>query len=200
MGAQLFVATHSPDVIDSFEPNEVYFISAEKKHLRAFKEDNAYVEGLIQGGIVTNSALLRIAVRPRCLVVEDKKTALLRRIDSVCGLGLFEFPGDFKKAEGVSKFQTIHEVYLTVQDVVGKKISLFFIQDSDGLPDRYLGYIRDKYKKKGLAVHILERHEIESYLLDAKIVRAARKQRGMNLASVTHAKHWLRRRTNEFSR
>jgi hypothetical protein len=178
MGAQLFVATHSPDVIDSFEPNEVYFISAEKKHLRAFKEDNAYVEGLIQGGIVTNSALSRIAVRPRCLVVEDKKTGLLRRIDSVCGLGLFEFSGDFKKAEGVSKFQTIHEVYLTVQDVVGKKISLFFIQDSDGLPDRYLGYIREKYKKKGLEVHILERHEIESYLLDAKIVRAALKAKG----------------------
>lgn len=182
MGAQLFVATHSPDVIDSFEPKEVYFISAEKKHLRAFKEDNAYVEGLVEGGIVTNSALSRIAVRPRCLVVEDKKIGLLRKIDSVCGLGLFEFPGDFKKAEGVSKFQTIHEVYLTVQDVVGKKISLFFIQDSDGLPERYLGYIRDKYKKKGLVVHILERHEIESYLLDAKIIRAALKAKGYELS------------------
>jgi len=182
MGAQLFVATHSPDVIDSFKPNEVYFISAEKKHLRAFKEDNAYVEGLIQGGIITNSALSRIAVRPRCLIVEDKNTGLLRKIDSVFGLGLFDFSGDFKKAEGVSKFQMIHEVYLTVQDVVGKKISLFFIQDSDGLPSRYLGYIRDKYKKKGLAVHILERHEIESYLLDAKIVRAALKAKGHELS------------------
>jgi energy-coupling factor transporter ATP-binding protein EcfA2 len=182
MDAQLFVATHSPDVIDSFKPNEVYFISAEKKYLRAFNEDNAYLEGLIEAGIVTNSALSRIAVRPRCLVVEDEKIEILRRIDSVCGLGLFEFPGDYKSAKGVSKFQTIHEVYLTVQDVVGRKISLFFIQDSDGLPARYLGYIRDKYTKKGLSVQILERHEIENYLLDAKIVRAALKAKGYKLS------------------
>ena len=182
MKAQLFVATHSPDVIDSFESKEIYFISADKRHLRPFKEDNAYVEGLVQSGIITNSALSRIAVRPQCLVVEDKKTGLLRKIDSVCGFGLFEFPGDFRKAEGVSKFQTIHEVYLTVQAVVGKKISLFFMQDSDGLPERYLGYIRDKYKKAGLAVHILDRHEIESYFLDAKIVRAALKAKGHELS------------------
>ena len=69
LAAQLFVATHSPDVIDSFNTNEVYFISSAKKHLRPFKKDNAYVEGLIDSGIVTNSAISRIAVRPRCLVV-----------------------------------------------------------------------------------------------------------------------------------
>jgi len=189
MGAQLFVATHSPDVIDSFEPQEVYFISAEKKHLRAFKQDNAYVEGLVQSGIVTNSALSRIAVRPRCLVLEDTKIGIFKRVDKVCGLGLFDFAGDFKKAEGVSKFQTIHQVYLTVQDVVGKKIELFFLQDSDGLPERYLGYIRNMYKNKGLVVHILERHEIESYLLDAKTVRAALSAKGYiyNLANTRKA-------------
>lgn len=189
MGAQLFVATHSPDVIDSFDPKEVYFISADKKHLRPFKDDNAFVGGLIESGIVTNSALSRIAVRPRCLVVEDTKIGILKKIDEVCGLHLFDFAGDFKKAEGVSKFQTIHQVYLTVQDVVGKQISLFFIQDSDGLPERYLGYIRDKYKKKSLEVHILERHEIESYLLDARIIRAALQLKGhaMNLGDTRKA-------------
>jgi energy-coupling factor transporter ATP-binding protein EcfA2 len=186
MGAQLFVATHSPDVIDSFDPKEVYFIGADKKHFRPFKEDNAYVEGLVQSGIVTNSALSRIAVRPRCLVVEDSKIGILRKIDEVCDFGLFEFASDYKKAEGVSKFQTIHQIYLTIQDVVGKKIALFFLQDSDGLPDRYLQYIRDKYRTKSLEVHILERHEIESYLLDAKIVRAALCAKGheMSLADM----------------
>ena len=138
MGAQLFVATHSPDVIDSFKPNEVYFVNPDKKHLRPFKEDNAYIEGLVQSGIITNSALSRIAVRPRCLVVEDTKIGIFRRMDQICGSGLFDSPSNYKKAEGVSKFQTIHQVYLTVQDVVGKKIALSFLQDSDGLPPRYL--------------------------------------------------------------
>ena len=179
--AQLFVATHSPDVIDSFNSNEVYFISSAKKHLRPFKKDNAYVEGLIDSGIVTNSALSRIAVRPRCLVVEDRNIKILKRIDDVCGFGLLSRPGDFKRAEGVSKFQTIQQVYLTVQDVVGKKINLHFLQDSDGLPERYLQYIQKRYEDRSVVAHILERHEIENYLLDAKTVRAALKGKGYDL-------------------
>jgi predicted ATPase len=182
LGAQLFVATHSPDVIDSFNSNEVYFVSAAKKHLRPFKKDNAFVEGLINSGIVTNSALSRIAVRPRCLVVEDKKVRILKRIDDVCGLSLLKRPGDFKKAEGVSKFETIQQVYLTVQDVVGKKIDLHFLQDSDGLPERYLDYVRKKYKDLSLVAHILDRHEIENYLLDAKTIRAALMGKGYQLS------------------
>ncbi len=186
MRAQLFVSTHSPDVIDSFDSKEIYFINAEKRHLRPFKQDNDYVEGLIRSGIITNSALSRIAVRPRCLVVEDTKINILRALDSALGFGLFKTAGNYKKAQGVSKFETIHQVYVSVQDVVGKKITLFFIQDADGLPDRFLGYIRDNYQRKSLTVHILERHEIENYLLDAKIVRAALRAKGhqMKLANV----------------
>ncbi len=180
--AQLFVATHSPDVIDSFNPSEVYFVSASKRYLRPFKGDNAYVEELLKSGIVTNSSLSRIAVRPYCLVVEDKKIGILKRIDDVCGFGLFETAGSFKKAEGVSKFKNIFQVYLTVQDVVGKKIKLFFLQDSDGLPKHYLEYARNKYASQSLYVHILERHEIENYLLDAKIIKAALKNKGYKMS------------------
>lgn len=145
MHAQLFVATHSPDVIDAFSPKEVFFVNAEKGKLVPFKEDNQYVDGLISAGIVTNSALSRIAVRPRCLVVEDSKIATVKAIDGVLGTKLFEFSGDYKQAKGVSKFPTIQEVYLAVQEVVGKKIAMFFIQDRDGLPDRFVGYIKTKY-------------------------------------------------------
>lgn len=159
----------------------MYFISSAKKHLRPFKKDNAYVEGLIDSEIVTNSALSRIAVRPRCLVVEDRNIGILKRIDDVCGFGLLSRPGDFKRAEGVSKFQTIQQVYLTVQDVVSKKIDLHFLQDSDGLSERYLQYIRRKYQDRSLVAHILERHEIENYMLDAKTVRAALKGKGYDL-------------------
>lgn len=178
MQAQLFVATHSPDVIDAFSPNQVFFIDAEKKNLVPFKKDTQYVEGLIASGIITNSALSRIAVRPRCLVVEDSKLAILKAIDGALSTNLFNFAGDYKQAKGVSKFQTIHEVYLTVQELVGKKIAMFFVQDSDGLPERFLDYIATKYKHQGLDVSILARHEIENYLLDGKIIRAAFKGKG----------------------
>lgn len=181
MHAQLFVATHSPDVIDAFTPAEVFFINAEKKNLVPFDNDNEYVDGLIDSGVITNSALSRIAVRPRCLVVEDSKIATIKAIDGVLGTKLFEFSGDYKSAKGVSKFQTIQDVYLTVQEVVGKKITMFFIQDRDGLPDRYVEYIKAKYQHQGLDVSILERHEVENYLLDGKIIRAALISKGKDV-------------------
>ena len=181
MKAQLFVATHSPDVIDSFTSKEVFFINADKKALIPFRKDDDYVGGLIESGVITNSALSRIAVRPKCIVIEDSKLAIFRVIDKVLGTKLFEFSGDYKQAKGVSKFQTIQEVYLAVQDVVGKKISMFFVQDRDGLPDRFLGYIQSMYKQKGLNVSILDRHEIENYLLDARIIQGALKAKGKDV-------------------
>ena len=171
--AQLFVATHSPDVIDAFSPREVFFINADKKKLVSFKKDNAFVEGLVASGVITNSALSRIAVRPKCLIVEDSKISIFKAIDGVLGTKHFNFAGDYKQAKGVSKFQTIHEVYLTVQEVVGKKIEMYFIQDRDGMPERFIDYVKTKYQRQGLDVNLLERHEIENYLLDAKIIRAA---------------------------
>ena len=181
MQAQLFVATHSPDVIDSFPTTEVFFINAEKKNLVPFKKDTQYVTGLVDAGIITNSSLSRIAVRPKCLVVEDNQIATFKAIDATLGTKLFVFAGDYKQAKGVSKFQTIHEVYRSVQEVVGKKIAMFFVQDRDGLPDRYVDYIKDKYKNEKMDVHILERHEIENYLLDGKIIRAALKAKGKDV-------------------
>jgi energy-coupling factor transporter ATP-binding protein EcfA2 len=182
MHAQLFVASHSPDVIDAFSPKEVFFINAEKKKLVSFKKGTDYVTGLVESGIITNSSLSRIAVRPKCLVVEDTQIAIFKAVDSVLGTKLFDFAGDYKQAKGVSKFQTIQEVYLTVQEVVGKKIAMFFVQDRDGLPEKYINYILSKYHQEGLAVNILERHEIENYLLDGKIIRAALAAKGKTLS------------------
>ncbi|OGT84901.1 MAG: hypothetical protein A3G96_00305 [Gammaproteobacteria bacterium RIFCSPLOWO2_12_FULL_52_10] len=59
---------------------------------------------------------------------------------------------------------------------------MFFIQDRDGLPDRYVGYIKTKYQNHGLDVSILGRHEVENYLLDGKIIRAALNGKGMDVS------------------
>jgi hypothetical protein len=182
MNAQVFVATHSPDVIDSFDPKEVFFIDATKTDIRPVKEDSEFVEGLIGAGIISNSSLTRIAVRPRCLVLEDKDLRMFRVIDSVLSSHLFEHATDYHGAEGVSKFEAIQQVYTTVQSVVGRKIDLRFIQDRDGLAPRYVGYVEARYKDKGMTVFVLERHEIENYLLDAKILRAALKNKGLEIS------------------
>src|SRR6056297_461721 len=89
MSAQLFVATHSPDVIDAFSSDEVFFIKADKKALAPLRKDTEFVSGLIDSGIITNSALSRIAVRPRCLVVEDSNISILQRVDDLLNTKLF---------------------------------------------------------------------------------------------------------------
>jgi hypothetical protein len=182
MQAQLFIATHSPDVIDSFKSEEVFFINADKKILSPLPNESDYVDGLIESGIITSSSLSRLAVRPKCLIVEDRSIGVFKAIDGVMGTRLFESPSDYNQAKGVSKFPGIHEVYLTVQRIVGKKISMFFIQDRDGLPDRFVGYIQSIYRDRGLNVKILKRHEIENYLLDGKTIRAALEARSKSIS------------------
>lgn len=180
--AQVLVSTHSPEVIDGFSLSEVFFVDAAKTNVQALTSESQYVSALASAGVLTSSSLSRLSVLPDRLVIEDALVPLYRRIDQVLGTRLMASPDGYVKARGVSKFPTVNEVYEAVRSVTGKKINLHFIQDSDGLPDRYLGYQREQYKGKGLRVQILSRHEIENYTLDAKIIRAALGVSGVSIS------------------
>lgn len=182
LGAQVLVSTHSPEVIDGFSLSEVFFVDAAKPTVKPLSSESQYISALAEAGVVTSSSLSRLSVLPDRLVIEDALVPIYRRIDEVLGTKVMASTDGYVKARGVSKFPTVNEVYEAVRSVTGKKINLHFIQDSDGLPDRYLGYQREQHKGKGLKVEILARHEIENYLLDAKTLKAALGVKGVAIS------------------
>ncbi|NPV58932.1 MAG: AAA family ATPase [Actinobacteria bacterium] len=179
LGAQVFLSTHSPEVIDGFSPENIYFIDSSKKTISAVKDENEYVSGLFSAGVLTLSSLSRIAIMPNCFVIEDKKEDIHREIDKALRTGLMNEKSRYRCASGVTKFQAIYQLYETVQSVIGKKIEIHFLQDRDGLPDKYVEYIKQFYNRKKMNVHILERHEIENYILDVKYMLSALREKGV---------------------
>ena len=50
-------------------------------------------------------------------------------------------------------------------------MSLFFLQDRDGIPDKYIDFLIDRYSQLGIKnIHILARHEIENYFIELPLL------------------------------
>lgn len=174
MNAQLFLATHSSQIIDSFDPKYVYFISSEKEIIKSIGDSNLCVDQLVADGLIVNSTISTIAAfRQPFVIVEDKHINILKKICELNKLEIFSSPSRYTKAEGVSKFTTIHGFYKILEQISGTSVKAIFIQDSDGLPDKYIGYIQKIYQDIGLNANILKRHEIENYILDSLILQKA---------------------------
>ena len=172
--AQLFIATHSPEIIDSFDNKEVFLIDASRPRITAIGKDNDFVDRLFKDGILTSSSLTNLAIRPNCFIFEDKKSKYFQKIASLLNCDIFERPGRTKPAKGVSNFSHIYDIYEGVSKIIDRELTLFFLQDSDGIPQKYIDCLKRKYEASSIrSVYILSRHEIENYFIEIPLIKRA---------------------------
>lgn len=172
--AQLFIATHSPEIIDSFDNKEVFLIDASRPRITAIGKDNDFVDRLFNDGILTSSSLTNLAIRPNCFVFEDEKSRYFQKIASLLDCNIFERPGRTKSAKGVSNFSHVYDIYKGVSTIINRELTLFFLQDSDGIPEQYIDFLKRKYETSSIrSVHILNRHEIENYFIEIPLIKRA---------------------------
>lgn len=170
--AQLFIATHSPEIIDSFDNKEIFLIDASRPRITAIGKDNDFVDRLFYDGILTSSSLTNLAIRPNCFVFEDEKSKYFEKIATLLSCDIFKRPGQTKAAKGVSKFSHVYDIYKGVTAIINRDLKLFFLQDSDGIPEKYIDFLKRKYKASSInSVHILNRHEIENYFIEIPLIK-----------------------------
>ena len=173
--AQVFLSTHSIDLIDTASPHEVIIVDSTKSDIEPLAATASVVEALAAAGIVENSSLSRIIASRRMVIVEDKNTSLFKVIDRITGAGLFSSSsGAFvKSALGESNFPNFKELCKTLEEFTGKPIELVFVHDRDGMPDFIVSDFIESMKKDQMEVKLLERHELESYLVSPDLLVAA---------------------------
>ncbi len=175
LDAQVFICTHSLDLIDTAGPEEVIVVEAKRKTIRPLAANADIVSAMASAGIVDNSSLSRIIASRRMVVLEDKNTALFKVIDRLTGAGLFTFAsGAFvKSALGQSNFPQYKELADILTGFTDRPVELTFIHDRDGLPDFLADLFLSSMAEKDMDVHLLGRHELESYLIDPELVSDA---------------------------
>jgi|GEM_PF-1714791 len=177
LNAQVFLSTHSMDLVDTANPSEVIVIDSKKNDIRALGENADVVGALVGAGIVENSSLSRIIASRRMVIIEDEDISLYKLLDRVTGAGLFgSASGAYvKSAKGCSNFPQ----YVVLADVIesfsGSPLDLVFLQDRDGLPDFMVQDFLKSMQRERMDVHLLDRHELESYLINPELICAALK-------------------------
>ncbi len=168
LNAQVFLSTHSLDLIDTFSTEEVIVVDAKKKTLSPIGSDSELVSSLIDADIVDVSALSRLLSSRKIVVVEDKDQTVLKAIDKSCGSPLYSSKSDSYviSAKGVSNFRAVSDFGKVLSELTGSKFEITFVQDRDGMPDFIVDLFVSSQSDAGVNAFLLERHEIENYLLE----------------------------------
>lgn len=183
LDAQVFLSTHSLDLIDTFSTNDVLVVDAKKKAIAPVGRNADLVSVLVDANVVDVSALSRLLASRRLVVIEDEDQTILKAADKAIGSPLFSIKSSsfVLPAKGVGNFRAIAQLGTVLKGLTGTSFELTFVQDRDGMPDFLVQGFLKSQTGDGIAAHLLERHEIESYLLEPALIARAAALVGRNI-------------------
>ena len=175
LDAQVFLSTHSLDLIDTFSTNEVLVIDSTKRSVSPIGKNTDLVSALVDANVVDVSALSRLLSSKRLVIIEDEDQTILKAIDKAIGNPLFSTKSSsyVLPAKGVGNFRSIAALGNVLKGLTGTKFDLTFVQDRDGMPEFIVGPFLESQKGDGVVPHLLERREIENYLLEPVLFEKA---------------------------
>lgn len=185
--AQLFISTHSVDLVDTFSTDQVLVVDAAKTTVTAIGGNADLVASLVEAGVVDVSSLSRLLSSKRLVVIEDEDQTILRAIDKTLGSPLFSSKSSsyVLPAKGVGNFKAVADLGKVLSSLSGTNFDIVFVQDRDGMPDFMVVPFNESQKGEGVAVRLLDRHEIESFLLEPMLFVSAAKRAGWKLTAQT---------------
>lgn len=187
LNAQLFISTHSVDLVDTFSTDQVLVVDASKRTVGPIGGNADLVGCLVEAGVVDVSSLSRLLASKRLVVIEDEDQTILKAIDKTLGSPLFSSKSSsyVLPAKGVSNFRAVAELGRVLTNLSGTQFDIVFVQDRDGMPDFLVEPFSTSQAGAGVAVRLLSRHEIESFLLEPALIVAAARRAGRELAADT---------------
>lgn len=187
LDAQVFLSTHSLDLIDTFGTNEVIVVDSRKKVLHPLGHNVDLVSTLVDANVVDVSALSRILSSRRIVVVEDKDQTVLKAIDKSIGSPLYSSNSEayVLPAKGVGNFRAIGQLGEVLQQIVGREFDMLFVQDRDGMPDFLVEPFLQAQLNGGIQPVLLDRHEIESYLISVALIKHTANELGRTIQTRT---------------
>jgi hypothetical protein len=175
LGAQVFLSTHSLDLIDTFSTNEILVVDSTKSKITPIGANTDLVSALIDANVVDVSALSRLLSSRKLVIVEDEDLTILKAIDKTLGSQLFSAKSRsyVLSAKGVGNFRALAELGRVLKGLTGTQFELTFIQDRDGMPDFISERFLAAQTAEGVKPNLLDRHEIENYLIEPPLFQKA---------------------------
>lgn len=190
--AMVLLATHSAEIINEVEPNEVLVIDRSYKSAKRLSNIAGLQSATDLIGSNQNINLTRLARGKRILFVEGKDIKLLAKLAKVA-----DFTGLFEKnnltvipIEGFSQNERVSGTNWTFSKIISEEVKIMALFDRDYRCDAEIEEFKKRLMEDAKYIHVLKRKEIENYLLseDAiqKSISSALKKRN-DFSNIVHS-------------
>ena len=169
-GPDVLMATHSSEIVAEADANDILVIDKTQGSARRVRSPEGIQSALGSLGSIHVATMTAVAQTRRVLYVEGEDFKILRSFAR--RLGLSELGAGFDIAPiplgGFPTIQRIKGVTLGVSESIGGSLSFGGIFDRDFRPDEEIEQLIERLKSELTLSIILERKEIENYLLVPK--------------------------------
>jgi predicted ATPase len=164
--ATVLVATHSVELINEVQPNEVILMERRQKEAKRLTDLTGLQRAVEMLGSAQNMQLTRLARSKRVLFVEGSDGKLLRQLAEILGHDAFTTEHwTIIPLGGFTQWPKASSASWTFSEVLGEPITCAAIFDRDYRSDDETEDFIAKRLREIDYVHVLERKELENYLL-----------------------------------
>lgn len=173
--AKVIIATHSVEIINDAEPNEVLLIDQSSTSAKRLSNVPSLQKASELIGSNQNIHLTRLARGKKILFVEGKDLKILEKLAKQPGFKeLFEKNNlTVIPIEGFSQNERISATNWTFSKIISEKIKLAGLFDRDYRCDEEIQEFIERLEKDASFIHVLTKKEIENYLIVPKAIKLA---------------------------
>jgi energy-coupling factor transporter ATP-binding protein EcfA2 len=178
LGPDIVLATHSTEIIAECEPTSLLNIDKRKTSASRVKDVSQLKRVFAALGSNLNPTLTQLAKTRRAVFVEGLDFQILSPVARTLGMQRLANRSDFAviQMEGFNPRRAI-DLAAGIEKTVGGKVLRTVVLDRDYRCEGELAEIEKELRAQGFKVHIHQRKEIENYLLDERLLRAALESR-----------------------
>lgn len=172
--AQFALATHSIEIINEAEDHELISVDARNRTGRRVR-DEADFNNLYQYiGSGSNADFARIARARKVIFVEGKDGKILKKLARKLKLSNFNNQDvPIVQLGGFSEWRRAVDAVWAFKNIIDLDIKAFCVFDRDYRCDSEVEEFIREVEKPGITVRILDRKELENYILDNNCIASA---------------------------
>ncbi|RWP72503.1 ATP-binding protein [Mesorhizobium sp.] len=175
---QFIFATHSVEIINEADPLEIISVNSNYRSAKRITSEEDYNRIYSYVGSSQNVDFARVAKSRRVIFVEGDDRRLFQILARRLGLENLAIGAvPFIKLGGFEGWERALNAVWAFREILDIDIEVFCLFDKDYRPSSEIAAFEQRLREAGLRCHVLERKEIENYLLEVRPLLEAVKRR-----------------------
>jgi predicted ATPase len=169
LNIQIIISTHSTPIIRSALPSEVVPVSTTATICQPLTQQTELDDEIRTK--IDSYHLAKSVISGKLIFFEDMDTSSFEKFDEIFQHRVFNGANTSPIIRGRGKTDRVpFQIAEILKEISGEEIEVIFVRDGDGLPASWREKLTSFASERRVKLIILERFEVENYLLNAKVI------------------------------